>query len=193
MNLAEIRDLVRAEANIGGLQEYQTLIDFIINQELLSMTGKSRYDELREEVTFTSSVDATYQFNLPSDFQLIESVTYKRPSSDPDFTVNLSKGTKNLWKTQTIGFPQYFKRISGQLIVYPYTDFLAQETLDLVYFKKQILIQDTDELLVTALEKPLIQFTMARMLRMTDTKRAQFAQAAGEEAWKAVRVENAGN
>lgn len=195
MNLSELRDLVRAEATIGGLRQYDTMIDAIINQELFSMTGKSKYEELREDILFTSPVDATYQFDLPSDFQLIGSIVYKRPLTDIGYSSILSPANiqKNLWEKYQYGNPLYYKRVGPQLWVYPYTEFYAGDTIDLVYYKKPLLVLDEDELPVPQLEKALIQAVIGRMLMMTDSKRAQVALVQANRAWQDVRAQNAGN
>lgn len=195
MNLSELRDLIRAEATIGGLRQYDPMIDAIINQELFSMTGKSKYEELSENEVFTSPANCTYQFNLPSDFQLIGSIVYKRPLTDPCFSSILSPANiqKNQWELYSYGRPLYYKRVGMQLWVYPYTEFYSGDTLGFTYYKKPLLLLDTDEIPVPQLEKALIQAVIGRMLMMTDSKRAQVALAQANRAWQDVRAHNAGN
>lgn len=195
MNLSEIRDLVRAEASIAGLRQYDTMIDSIINQELFSITGKSKYAELIEDEVFTSPVDCTYQFSLPVDFQLIGSIVYRRPLTDVDFSSILSPANiqKNLWETNKLGRPLYYKKVGLQLWVYPYTEFYMGDTLDLTYYKKPLMVLDTDEFPIPQLEKALIQAVIGRMLMMTDSKRAQVALAQADKAWKDVRSHEARN
>lgn len=195
MNLSELRDLIRAEATIGGLRQYDTMIDAIVNQELFSMTGKSKYEELREDETFTSVADNTYQFDLPSDFQLIGSIVYKRPLTDPNFSSILSPANiqKNQWEQYSYGRPLYYKKVGMQLWVYPYSEFYSGDTLDFAYYKKPLLVMDSDEMPVPNLEKALIQAVIGRMLMMTDSKRAQVALVQANRAWQDVRAHNAGN
>lgn len=193
LHLSELRDLVRAEVGISGLQEYETLIDSIINQELQTLTGKAKYCELEMVMVFTSSIDGMFQFDLPADFQLMGSIDYKRPISDPDFNCVLSPGSKDLWLTKLMGYPQYFRRVGSQIWMYPYTNILSGETFSLTYYKKPSLVLDSDVVPVPSLEKVIQQLAMGRMLRMTDTKRAQMATADGKQTWLETRAQDANN
>lgn len=193
LHLSELRDLVRAEAGISGLQEYETLIDSIINQELQTLTGKAKYSELEMVIVFTSSVGGAFQFDLPADFQLMGSVNYQRLTSDPNFNCVLSPGSKDLWLTQLMGYPQYYRRVGSQIWMYPYTNILSGETFSLTYYKRPVLTLDSDIVPVPSLEKVLQQLVMGRMLRMTDTKRAQMATADGKQTWLETRAQDANN
>lgn len=193
IHLSEMRDLIRGEANIQGLKEYGTLIDSIINQELQALTGKAKYEELSTIQVFSLSVDGQGQFTLPVDFQLMGNVNYTRPNEDPDFSCNLSPGSKSNYLTHLMGWPQYYRRVGSQLLIYPYTDTLLGEVITLQYYKKPILSLDADLLPVESLEKTLIQLAMGRMLRMTDTKRAQMATADGKQTWLETRAQDANN
>lgn len=192
MNLAEMRDLVRAEANLQGLNEYTVLIDSIINQELQELTQKSNYDVLRETVVFTASVDGENSFDLPDDFQRISTLDYLPTGNTPPCGYSLSRGTKDNYLTNTQGYPKYFVTLQRKLQIYPYTSFFINDTLSLAYYKKPVLVLDTDEFPVDSLIKSVQQLTMGRLLRMIDTKRAQMATADGGKAWLSSRSD-AGN
>lgn len=191
MLLAEIRDLIRAEANLQGLNEYSTLIDSILNQELQQMTGKSKYEELRDTTTLTSTEDGTSTFDLPADFQLFASAIFYREGETSGY--ELSQGVKFEWEVKANGCPLYYVRYGQKLVAYPYTNFFNGDFITLGYYKKPFLQLDTDVFLVESLEKAVIQATMGRMLRMVDTKRAQMATADADKAWMESRAQNAAN
>lgn len=189
MKLAEIRDLVRAEAGLHGLNEYTSLIDAIINQELQELTQKSNYDILRTVVTYTAPADATSLFSLPADYQRIDTIDYLPDPNSPSVNCGytLSRGKKNRYLTQINGYPQYYAIDGAQLQIYPYTSFFINDTLTLAYYKKPVMILDDDEFPVPVLEKAVQQLAMGRLLRMVDTKRAQMATFDGGKAWMSSR------
>lgn len=191
MVLAELRDLVRAEANIQGLKEYSTMIDASINQELSRLTGKSKYEELRAQQIYTTTGIAQNTFLLPVDYQHIISATYNAFNSNQ--TCQLGKGNATMLEVVKCGWPYYYARQGLNLIVYPYMDVAVGDILTLDYYKKVILTLDADSFPVPSLELPVIQFVIARMLSMTDTRKAQFAAEKAEETYRDTRAENAGN
>lgn len=192
MNLSEIRDLIRAEAGLAGLEEYTTLIDALINQELQQITSKSKYEELRTSETFTSVANETYEYDLPTDFQLFADLYFRDNSNDlPDRP--LVAGIRGRTLADSEGAPKYYVIVGRKLQVYPYTLFYTDDQLVLAYYKRPVLIQDNDEFPIPSLEKSVQQLVMARMLRQIDTKRAQMAKAEGNEAWLTSRAENAAN
>jgi len=193
MNLSEIRDLIRAEAGIQGLDEYTTLIDAILNQELQQITGKSKYEELRTNFTFTSIADGMYEFDLPEDFQLFADLYFFQNGDDPELGRSLVAGIRGRSAVNIAGYPTYYVIMGRKLQVYPYTDFYLDDYLKLAYYKKPVLVNDTDEFPVPSLEKSVQQAVMARMLRQVDTKRSQMAKADANEAYLASRAENAAN
>lgn len=190
MVLAEIRDLIRGEANIQGLKEYGTIIDAAINQELSRLTGKSRYEDLRTFVPFTTSADEQFTFSLPEDVQHIVSVSYTAYNSNCSYL--LGRGVSSFVELHWQGFPKFYARSGANLLVYPYSNIYINDAFQLDYYKKVILTLDGDEFPVISLEQPVIQAVMARMLAMTDTTKAQFAKQLSEEAYKDSRAENAG-
>jgi len=192
MNLSEIRDLIRAEAGIAGLDEYTTLIDSMINQELQEITAKSKYEVLRTSVTFTSVADETYEFDLPEDFQLVADVYFRESANDlPDRL--LVAGIRGRTLADPEGAPRNYVIVGDKFQVYPYTRFYTDDAVILSYYKRPVLAADTDEFPIPSIEKAVQQLTMARMLRMVDTKRAQMAKAAGDESWRTSRAEHGAN
>ncbi len=194
MKLAELRDLIRAEAGLNGLNEYASLIDNIINQELCELTQKSNYPILFETLVFTSPADETSVFELPADFQRLSSLDYLPDPNSQSILggYQLSRGTKNGYLTNTNGYPYYYSINGLSLQIYPYTSFFINDTITLSYYRKPSLILDDDEFPIPSLEKAVQQLTMGRLLRMVDTKRAQMATADGQKAWLSSRSD-AGN
>lgn len=183
MNLSEIRDLVRAEGNIEGLREHQTLIDNVINQELQRFTGKAKYSELRTNFTYNLIADAEYQLSLPADFQLFDALLYYR-SDDLEKGLELSKGNLHGYERGQNGHPIYFTRYGlNKIYIYPATDTLIGDRLVLSYFKKPEMLLDTDSLPVPSLEAAVQQAVMGRILRMTDTRKAQLATQESKQAF----------
>lgn len=193
MNLSEIRDLIRAEAGIPGIFEFDSLIDTIINQELRELTGKSKYQEMRRSAQITYTNDRLHEFPLPEDFQLMDKINYWHDGDEEGDVLELSKGRSSQWMSLTMGTPLYYERVGTNLQIYPYSDATVNDTLTISYYGFTVLTLDTDEFPVLSLEKAAIQFAMARFLRATDTKRAQMAAAEGEKAWRDSRVEDAAN
>lgn len=193
MNLSEIRDLIRAEAGIPGIFEFDSLIDTIVNQELRELTGKSKYPEMLRSAEIIYANDSLHEFPLPEDFQLMDKVSYWHDGDDEGAVEELSKGRSNQWRSLTMGTPLYYERMGANLQIYPYTDATVNDKLTISYYGFTVLTLDTDEFPVPSLEKATIQFAMARFLRATDTKRAQMAAAEGEKAWRDSRVEDAAN
>lgn len=191
MVLAEIRDLIRAEANLQGLDEYTVLIDSILNQELQQMTGKSKYTELLDSDTLTSTGDGMHLFSLPADFQLFGDLQYFQ--SGELQSIPLGQGIRNQYQAHIEGYPQYYAIVGTQLQIYPYSSFYLGDYLILGYYKKPQLVLDSDVFPVSSLEKAVIQATMGRMLRMVDTKRAQMATADADKAWIESRAINVAN
>lgn len=194
MNLSELRDLIRAEASIGGFEEYTNLIDFQVNQELQRFTGKSKYEELRTSTTFTVSTAESHLFALPDDYQLFDSLLFTPANvSLPFGPVTLSRGIVGRFSLNSSGAPLYWARYGAQLQVYPYTDVAINDTLFLSYYKKVTLTLDTDEFPVPSLEKAVQQAVMARLVRMKDSRKAQQFKAEAQEAYLDSRAQNAGN
>lgn len=194
MNLSEMRDLIRAEANLEGAKEYSTLIDSIINQELQALTGKAKYAELLSSYVFTSPADQTHSFPIPTDFQLIDSVTFNRfDDINPNRGYTLSRGIRGMWQSNINGYPKYYTREAGFFQIYPYTSFFLNDFVTVSYYRKPILILETDEFPIVSIEKAVIQATMGRMLRLVDTKRAQLATQDAEKSFMESRAEDAGN
>lgn len=196
MNLSEIRDLIRAEANIEGLGEYTNLIDALVNEELGRLTGTAPYAELITETVLTSLVDATFEFALPVDFQILDRIVFVPNAANPasyGSSYTLDKGLQRGYLTQIEGRPLYYRRFGTKVRVYPYTQFYANDSLNLSYYKRPVLTLDTDLFPVESLIPPVRQYVMARMLAMTDTKKAQYARGNANTALIAARAENAGN
>lgn len=191
MYLAEMRDLIRAEAGVEGLKSYTTLIDSIINQEYQRLTGKSKYVQLYTTATLTPLVDESHTFDLPTDFQHWAAVRYFYPLTDPD-GVELYAGLPGRDGEITEGYPKYFYRNALSILFYPYGGILIGDSFILEYYKKQTLSVETDEMLIPSLETVVMQFAMARMLRMTDTKKAMLVKRDAEQAYLDTRAENAG-
>lgn len=194
MKLAELRDLIRAEAGLNGLNEYTALIDNIILQELREITQKSNYPILFTSFVYTNAVEATSEFALPVDFQRLSSLDYA-PDPFSQSVIRgyqLSRGTKNGYLTNTNGYPYYYSINGLNLQIYPYTNFFVGDTLTLSYYSLPSLSLDDDEFPVPSVEKAVQQLAMGRLLRMVDTKRAQMATADGGKAWLASRSD-AGN
>lgn len=195
MNLSELRDLIRAEANIQGLDEYTTLIDAIINQELQRITGKSKYQELLTEFTYTSALTGTYGFDLPADFQLWDFITFSPIEGSLAYgrPFNLSKGFARGHLTNTYGVPQFFHRVGNRFNVYPFTEFYLNDRLILSYYKRPVLLLDSDVFPVESLIPAVQQYVMARMLGMTDSKKSLIVRRNAEGAYIDSRSEDAGN
>lgn len=193
MNLSELRDLVRAEAGIEGDDIYQVLIDAIINQEYNRISGKSKYNELHDEVTFTATAVEEFEFTLPDDYQLFDTLTYLAASDTIEHTCVLSKGTNPRAGIQWSGSPKFWYRNGSILKVYPYTDVSIGDTLILGYYKKQILVDDADELLVPMLEKTILLSSIARLAAMKDTRKGQVIAQNANVAYLETRSENAGS
>src|ERR1700761_5586849 len=113
MVLAEIRDLIRGEANIQGFKEYRSIIDAAINQELSRFTGKSRYEELRTSTVFTTTTTEQFSFPLPADYQHFISISYTAYNSDR--TCLLGKGISSFVERQCTGWPRYYARSGANL------------------------------------------------------------------------------
>lgn len=193
MNLAEIRDMIRAEAGLQGLDEYTALIDAILNQELQATTGKAKYQELLTSATLTSLADGQSLYTLPSDFQLLASANFHQSGDDPEFGYDLAQGRATGWKTSINGYPRYYSIVAGTIRFYPYTDFYLNDYVTLEYYKRPVLILDTDEFPIPSLEKTIQQLVMARLLRQIDSKKAQMAKAEGNLAFMESRAEHAAN
>lgn len=195
MNFAELRDLIRAEADIQGLAAYSNLIDNLINNELQRLTGKSKYPQLREELTFTLVADEEHSFNLPDDYQLFDSLVYTpdptgRPFYDP---YPLSTGTSTGSQTCTEGYPQYWNRVGNTIKIYPYTSFYIGDSLVLSYYKRPELIADADIFPVETLANVVQLYVMARMMRMRDTKASLLMKAEADQAYRDSRTEVMGS
>lgn len=202
MLLAELRALISSEANIKGLREYQTLIDWLINQELFRLTGKSKYAAMWEQATTTISVVpiAPYTFALPTDYQLIDTLVYQQnPLS------NNSLGQWTLYKgnvngglltespiSSSFGLPRYYARQASNLSVYPWAGIQLGDNFILSYYKTVTLQNDTDVFPVESLEQPIQLFVIGRLLAMTDTQKATLALRLAETARVDSRVQETG-
>lgn len=195
MNLSEIRDLIRAEANIEGLGEYTSTIDNLINVELQRLTGKSKYAQLLTEYTFTSVADGTFQFDLPDNFQLFGTLSFVPYQNSLAYGTpyELSKGFEWGYLTQTMGCPKFWHRVGNSFRIYPYTDFYINDSLVLSYYKRPELLLDADVFPVDSLIPAVQQYVIARMLVMTDTKRAALTRQNANSAYLDTRSEDAGN
>jgi hypothetical protein len=193
MNLAELRDLIRAEAGLQGLDEYTTLIDAILNQELQATTGKAKYEELRTQAVLTATGDGQNLFDLPDDFQLLASANFHRSGDDPLQGYDLASGRATGYQTNVDGDPRYYHIFGKKLRVYPFTGLYLNDYLNLDYYKRPVLTLDDDEFPIPSLEKSIQQLVMARLLRQVDSKRAQMAKAEGNQGFLESRSEHAAN
>jgi hypothetical protein len=193
MVLAELRDLIRAEAGIEGDDTYQVLVDAIINQEYGRLTGKSKYEELKKVEVFTTVANAEFEFTLPTDFQLFGSLIYLPIGELPEEGIILDKGTYPRAGIRWQGNPKYWYRSGMELLVYPYSDSLIGDTLTLEYHKKQILTNNSDILLVNSLEPAILLSSIARLVKMKDTRKGQIIAQDAQRAFLDARTENAGN
>ncbi len=195
MNLSEIRDLIRAEANIEGIGEYSTLIDALINEELQRVTGTAHFAELLTETTLSVAANEQYEFDLPADFQLLDRIIYVPSEASRAFSgpFPLDRGFPRGWLTNTNGRPQFYSRFGSKLRIYPYTESYLNDELSLSYYKKVTLSADTDEFPVDSLLPVVRQYVMGRLLAMTDSKKAMLARQNANTAYIGSRAENAGN
>lgn len=195
MNLSEMRDYIRAEANLSGAKEYSTLIDSIINQELQAITGKAKYADLFiPDFVFTSPADQTHSFDIPADLQILDSVTFNRSDDiNPQRGYTLSRGIRGMWQVNANGYPKYYTRENGFFQIYPYTSFFLNDFVTLGYYKRPTLQAETDQFPVQSLEKAVIQATIGRMLRLVDTKRAMMASQDAAKAYIESRAEDVTN
>lgn len=191
MVLAEIRDLIRAEAQVEGDVTYQVLLDNMINQELLALTGKGRYRELQEESTYTISTNEQHEFTLPTDFQLLENLTYER--DDDLYPIKtLSIGKEPRVSLNLRGTASYYYRRANKILVYPYQEIVIGDIFTLFYYKKHTLTDDDDELLVESLARPLILSCSARILRLKDTRGAMILKSDANQAFRDSRAQEFG-
>lgn len=194
MNLSELRDLIRAEANINGLDEYSNLIDNLINQELQRLSGKSKYTELLFSVGYAATVLEEHSFDLPSDYQLFDYLAFTRYNDpDPQHIVVLDKGISQGLFSRPNGTPQFYIRGSATFTIYPYTEIVIGDSLLLSYYKRPELLDDDDLFPVPSLESVVQLYVIARMWRMKDTARSREAFAAADRAYRDSRSEYAGN
>jgi len=180
MNLAELRDSIRAEGNIEGFERYQNMIDNIINQTMQRFTGKAQYTELRTSANFVLATEQS-SIALPEDFQLIDCLVYTRDNDDAAW--QLAKGTNPFGNFGQQGYPQFYTRSGSNLSIYPFSGVNALDTVDLYYYKKPELVLNTDELEVPSLETAIIQGSLARILMLSDTKRAMAAKQEAQQAF----------
>lgn len=202
MNLSEIRDNIRAECDIKGLREYQTLIDWMVNQELIRMTGKAKYADLWTQVITTAATPAVYTFPLPSDYLLFESLIYQQQplSANTLGQWPLAQGFQNGWIVAggvqgwntTWGYPRYYARAAGNMTVYPYQGVQIGDNFILSYYKKVIISLDTDEIPVPSLELPIQLQVIGRLQKMTDTAKASVSLRLAESARVDTRAREAG-
>lgn len=193
MNLDEIRDLIRAEAGIEGDNTYQNLLDAVINQELSALTGKSKYRELLDWAPYTIATTAEHLFDLPTNYQLFNSLSFQKSDAETDDFTILQKGKAPRSGLKWSGNPVYFYFSASQINVYPFSSIEANDGLVLSYYAKNVLVEDDDELLVPSLERPLILACVARMTKMKDTRKGQVIANDAQQAWLETRTENAGN
>jgi len=194
MNLSEIRDLIRAEANIQGLGEYTNLIDNLINNELQRITGKSKYTELLEEETYTLAAAEEFEFTLPADFQLFNEVRYSPETVNPPWAVPypLTQGKETLFISE--GYKtQYWFRKGNVFQVYPYSELVIGDQFILSYYKRPELLADADIFPVASLANVVQLYVMARMMRLRDTKASLLMKAEADQAYKDSRSEAAGS
>ncbi len=190
MNLSELRDIVRSEANIQGLRENQNLIDNHINQEFQRFTGRSKYPELLTSTNITLTA-AQQSINLPANFQLLEGLVYQKYQCTHG--IQLGKGLSLSFQTGQNGTPKYYSRFGQSFNLFPSVDVQAGDTLILSYYKKPELLVDADELQVPSLETAIIQAAISRILRMTDSKRSVMARQEAERAFVNTRAESQGS
>lgn len=196
MNLGELRNLIRAEAGIQGLDEYSALIDAILSQELRAATGKGNFEELRSDVTtIVTTADAQHDFTLPVDFQTLACANFMANSQSNSYP--LYSGRAAEFNRSQNGSPRFFI-IQGtdgakKLRLYPFSSVVIGDSLVFEYYKLPNLTLDTDIFPVPSLEKSIQQAVMARLLRQVDTKRAQMAKAEANQGFSEARAENAGN
>jgi hypothetical protein len=193
MNLAELRDLIRAEAGLQGLDEYTSLIDAILNQELQATTGKAKYEELRTSVVLTATGDGQNSFDLPNDFQLLASADFHRSGDDPAHGYDLAQGKQTGYQTSIDGAPRFYSILGRSLRVYPFTGLYLGDYINFDYYKRPVLVLDADEFPIPSLEKSIQQLVMARLLRQVDTKKAQMAKMEGNQGFIESRAEHAAN
>ena len=191
MNLSELRDIIRSEADIQGLREYQNLIDNLINQEMQRFTAKGKFPELIEEFSFSFVDDMTSKLEIPVDFQSLQSLTYYPQTVEQG--IPLGGGTSFGFYQNFGGSPKFYTRIGNSFYVYPYSNTLIGDSLKLTYYKKPEMLLDTDELQVPILETAIVQAVMGRMLSKVDTNRAQLAKAEANRAFIDARAQTMGS
>lgn len=195
MNLSEIRDLIRAEANIQGLGEYTNLIDNLINNELQRITGKSKFTELLNTKTYLLSVEGEFTFTLPDDFQLFNALTYNpsvvnNPWAKP-YNLTYSKLLK--YDTAIEGKPLYWMRQGNFLFVAPNIDSFIGDEFILSYYKRPELLEDNDIFPVPSLANVIQLYVMARMMRSRDTKASIMMKTEADQAYRDSRSEAFGS
>lgn len=191
LNLSELRDLIRAEAQIAGIEEKSTLIDSLINEELQSFTGKSKYEELLTSTPLVATNLGQNVFDLPVDYQLFSSVVWTQNVPDP-CPLPLSRGLRTQSQTYSRGTPMYYVLAAGKMNVYPWLDATIGDIYTLWYYKLPELILDTDIFPVRSLERAVRSAVMARMLRFVDSKLSNMAKSDSIEAYRNSRSEREG-
>lgn len=186
MNLSELRDIVRSEANIPGDIQYQNLLDFIINQELRRFTGKGKYKDLQTTAEFVM-VDEQNSVDVPEDFQLFEAILYQRSAQTTSCT--LGKGSAVGFLQGKSGLPEFYSKNGEAFNFYPSTSVVAGDTIILVYYKLPNLLNDEDELPVVSLETALIEASISRILRMSDSDKAMLARQEANQAFRDSRAD----
>lgn len=190
MNLSQIRDLIAAESDKDDFPLH--VIDIYINQHLQELTGKSKYEELRTEVLFSfAGPTILSEFDLPADFQLFESLTFNEFPNDPDWRPRTMFASK-LYPYQ-YGSPRFYTRQGNKIKIFPWSEYTSQQSISLWYYKRPTLVNNDDVFPVPSLERAVIEYVVARILRMSSTAQAAVRSREGDKAYLASRAEDAGN
>lgn len=172
MTLGQLRDQIRFEAKIPGIETMDGFIESVIQEEARSITALIKYDELfvsDEELTLTAAL-ATIA--LPTDLQHLDASNV-RFVQDNDTLHQTTLRVRRNFRIENDGSPYYFTRTGTSLNLFPYSDITATDKIRINYWRYPVTLSTLeldDDIGPEVILPELKARSIARLLTFSDPK-----------------------
>jgi hypothetical protein len=183
----QLVDQIKVESRIKGANNFDITIKALINELLLTETETARYSALLVRGHEIGIADGEGSVNLPADLANICRVWYSR-TGEPIRARVLNHKNDFVEESRNGGEPKYYDLAGDQLIIWPYSQVLSTDNLQIDYWKyPQKLENDTDVFPVAKLIPVIKQKAIARLhilekdMNAADRLNASGTQVAGDQ------------
>lgn len=129
--LATLREQIKIEGRVKGSDNLDSFIDGVVNELICDYAQKNRYFEFLVTNQVIPTVLNTGTYALPSDFIAMRLIRYKNANG---YTWTLNRRSEYI-ETARGKSPKWFDLAGSSILIFPFDDVPAAETLLLDYYR----------------------------------------------------------